>query len=261
MNTIDTVKDKQVWNNSKVTSNYASVDNLLKPEKTILDLLRDRLPLMRMLDLGIGGGRTSVHFEPLVYEYVGSDYAENMVEACIKRFPNAGARTRFEVIDATDMKSVPNAYYDFILFSYNGIDCIAPEDRDKAFREIQRVGKPGSLFAFSSHNLLYIPKMYRLKWYSRWKDFLYQFYRIAMLLRYNGLPGKFAGKKQAIFRDGAEHFSLSFLYSTPEHQVWQLQRLGFKNIRAFSLKTGAEIDSSRLNAMHHDAWVYYLCEI
>lgn len=261
MNTIDAVKDKQVWNSAKVISNYAAVDKLQKPEQAILDLLRDRLPHSRMLDLGIGGGRTTVHFEPLVYEYLGSDYAENMVEACKQRFPNTGERTRFEVVDATDMTGVPNRYYDFVLFSFNSIDCVAPEDRDKVFHEVQRVTKPGGHFAFSSHNLLYIPQMYRFKWHRRWRDFLYQFYRIAMLLRYNGLPGQYDSQQNAVIRDGVEHFSLNIYYAEPEHQVWHLKRLGFKNVQVFSLKTGEEINLSKLNTLKNDAWVYYLCEV
>lgn len=261
MNTIDAVKDKQVWNSDDVIRTYASVADLQKPEQTILNALRDRLPNWRMLDLGIGGGRTTVHFEPLTYEYHGTDYAERMVDACLQRFPNTGPRTRFFVLDATDMSGVPNQYYDFVLFSFNGIDCVAPNDREKVFREVQRVCKPGGYFAFSSHNLLYMPRMYRLKWYRRWRELLYQFYRIAMLLYYNGLPSQYADKKFAILRDGVEHFSLSIYYVQPEYQVWQLQRLGFRNVRVFSYKTGQEIDHSRLNMLGNDAWVYYLCEV
>jgi len=261
MNTIDAVKDKQVWNSEKVIHTYASVADLQKPEEAILNVLRSRLPQWRMLDLGIGGGRTTVHFEPLVYEYHGTDYAERMVEACLQRFPKAGPRTRFFVLDATQMVGVPDHYYDFVLFSFNGIDCVAPQDRDKVFREVQRVCKPGGYFCFSSHNLLYLPQMYRPKRYARWGEFLYQFYRIAMLVYYNGLPRRYAGKKFAVLRDGVEHFSLSIYYIQPEYQVWQLQRMGFRNIRVFSYKTGQEIDHSRLNTLHRDAWVYYLCEV
>lgn len=148
MNTFNTTKDKQLWNSTTVIDHYTVADDLQKPEKAIIDALREQLPFMRMLDLGIGGGRTTVHFEPLVHEYVGSDYAENMVQACIKRFPDAGTNTRFQVIDATNMAGIPDHYYDFILFSFNGLDCIPHEDRDKVFHEVRRVGKPGAYFAF-----------------------------------------------------------------------------------------------------------------
>lgn len=260
MNAVDVAKHKQVWNSARTIQVYAAVDNLQKPEKAIIDALRDRLPHMRMLDLGIGGGRTTVHFAPLVKEYVGSDYAENMVEACRKRFPNAGPHVSFELIDATDMREVPTHSFDFILFSFNSIDCVTIEQRAQVFREVQRVGKAGGYFAFSSHNTLYIDKMYRFKWYKRWRDFLYQFYRIAMLLYYNGLPGKHQRRDFTEIRDGVEHFSIGVYYSKPAYEVQELVKMGFRNIRMFSLKTGAEIPLHQANTLN-DAWVYYLCEI
>lgn len=261
MNTIDAAKDKQLWNSSKVVHNYAADGSLQKAEQKIMDLLRDRLGSMRMLDLGIGGGRTTIHFEPLVYEYVGSDYAEKMVEASRKRFPNVEPRTRFEIVDATDMRGIPDAGFDFILFSFNGIDCVAPEDRDKVFREVQRVGKPGGYFAFSTHNLYFIPRLYKIRKRDRWQEFIYQFYRIPLLYWYNGTPGRYRRQQSAIFRNGVEGFSLNLHYIRPENQVRHLQNLGFKNIRVFSHKTGQELTDQQLVAYDNDAWLYYLCEI
>jgi ubiquinone/menaquinone biosynthesis C-methylase UbiE len=258
---IDAARDKQVWNSDKVTKVYATVDKLQKPEQAILDMLKDRLPKMRMLDLGVGGGRTTVHFAPLVAEYVGSDYAENMVDACRERFPDAGDNVSFEVIDATDMNELPSDYFDFILFSFNSIDCVAPEDREKVFAEAIRVGKKGGYFAFSTHNLRYLPWMYRLKWHKRWQDFAYQFYRSFMLIYYNGLPGKYKNNDYAVIRNGIEHFSLNIFYVNPEYQIERLKKAGFKNIRTFSIKTGAEVPHSRLSALTREAWIYYLCEI
>lgn len=261
MQHIRAARDKQVWNSDKVTKVYAGVGKLQKPEQAILDLLKDHLPKMRMLDLGIGGGRTTVHFAPLVTEYVGSDYAENMIEACRKRFPDPGDHVSFEVIDATDMSELPIDYFDFILFSFNGIDSVAPKDRKKVFNEALRVGKEGGYFVFSSHNLGYLPRMYALKWHKRWRDFLYQFYRSFMLLYYNGLPGKFKSREYAIVRDGIQHFSLNVFYTKPEYQIEVLKKTGFKNIRTFSIKTGKETPPNQLSALTQDAWVYYLCEI
>jgi ubiquinone/menaquinone biosynthesis C-methylase UbiE len=258
---IDAARHKHVWNSDKVTKEYASVGKLQKPERTILDMLKDRLPNMRMLDLGVGGGRTTVHFAPLVAEYVGSDYAENMVDACRERFPDAEDHVSFEVIDATDMSGAPNDYFDFILFSYNSIDSVAAEDREKVFAEAIRVGKKGGYFAFSTHNLRYLPWMYRLKWHKRWQDFVYQFYRSFMLIYYNGLPGKYKKIDYAVIRDGLEHFSLNIYYTKPKRQIEILKKAGFKKIRTYSIKTGAEVPHNQLSALTREAWVYYLCEI
>jgi ubiquinone/menaquinone biosynthesis C-methylase UbiE len=261
MNSIDAAKDKALWNSSKVVHSYAADGKLQMAEQKIMELLGDRLGSMRMLDLGIGGGRTTLHFEPRVNEYVGSDYAENMVEASKKRFPNAGPRTRFEIVDATDMNGVPDACFDFILFSFNGIDCVAPEDRDKVFLEVRRAGKPGGYFAFSTHNLYFIPKLYKIRRRDTWKEFLYQFYRIPLLYWYNGAPGRYRRRQSAVFRNGVEGFSLNLHYIRPENQVKHLQDLGFKNIRVFSHKTGDALNVQELAAYDKDAWLYYLCEI
>ena len=51
--------------------------HLQPPERqTILRIMRPRLSAMRMLDVGVGGGRTTVHFADLVQEYAGVDYSE-----------------------------------------------------------------------------------------------------------------------------------------------------------------------------------------
>jgi SAM-dependent methyltransferase len=43
--------------------------------------------------------------------------------------------------------------FDFILFSFNGIDYVPACDRNAVFRELRRVGSKGGLFFFSTHNL------------------------------------------------------------------------------------------------------------
>lgn len=256
--TISATHEKALWNSEKVTKAYAGDDYLLKPEQLILNILRNRLPQMRMLDLGIGGGRTTVHFAPLAKEYLGSDYAENMVQACIKRFEGAGPNIRFEVIDATDMSGVPDQSYDFILFSFNSIDCVPPEHRHKVLEEVRRVGKPGGFFAFSSHNLRYLRRMYAIKPHKKLKNFLYQFYRSLMLIWYNGLPSRYDNKDYGVICNGVEHFSLNLYYGKPEFQVKQLQETGFRNIRAFA---DEEVNPAELHKITNHAWIHYLCEI
>ncbi|MCW5922946.1 MAG: class I SAM-dependent methyltransferase [Saprospiraceae bacterium] len=260
MNAIDVDKHKQVWNSARTTKNYAAEETLQLPEQRIIEILKDQLPHMRMLDLGIGGGRTTLHYAPLVKEYVGSDYAENMVTICRERFHNAGAHVSFEQIDATDMSEVPDNSFDFVLFSYNSIDCVEPEDRVKVFQEARRVGKKGGYFAFSSHNIQYIDKMYTFKWHKNLRDFLYQFYRLVLLVYYNGFPGKYLRMNETVFRDGVERFSISLYYSKPDYQMQQLREQKFKNIRAFSVKTGKELTGEAFSACK-EAWIYYLCEI
>ncbi len=55
--------------------------------------------------------------------------------------------------DASDMAVFDNACFDFVLFTFNGIDGMSHEKRIKTLKEIFRVLKYDGVFAFSTHNL------------------------------------------------------------------------------------------------------------
>ena len=40
-----------------------------------------------MLDIGVGTGRTTMHFAGLVKEYVGVDYSSALIQACPEKIP------------------------------------------------------------------------------------------------------------------------------------------------------------------------------
>ena len=102
-----------------------------------------------ILDLGVGGGRTTPYLSSVASHYVGADYSEEMVRVCRKKFP----QLRFEVADAADLSRFADQSFDAAVFSYNGSDYIAPEEKRSRFlRECHRVLKSGGVFIFSSHN-------------------------------------------------------------------------------------------------------------
>jgi SAM-dependent methyltransferase len=103
----------------------------------------------RILDLGVGGGRTTEFLSARSSSYLGIDYSPEMVKACSARFPGL----RFEVMDARDLGSLADAMFDAVVFSFNGLDYLpSPEDRVRALKEIHRVLKPGGVFIFSVHH-------------------------------------------------------------------------------------------------------------
>ena len=106
-----------------------------------------------MLDVGVGGGRTTVHFAPLVGSYVGIDYSETMIAACRERFEETPGQLTFQVEDVRSLPAFGDGSFDFVLFSYNGLDYIPHDGRREALAEIRRVLGRGGRFALSTHNL------------------------------------------------------------------------------------------------------------
>lgn len=120
-------------------------------------------PNMKVLDLGCGTGRTTIHLQSFGTEVIGSDYATPMVERAKEKHPNIN----FQVIDVTSIP-FPDQNFDAVVFSFNGLDYLHPvEQRYRALSEINRALKLGGVFIYSSHNALHFP------WgFARMKDFL-----------------------------------------------------------------------------------------
>lgn len=130
-----------------VVEHYADARGLMPPERYLF--ARYLQPGMDVLDIGVGGGRTTEYLAPKAGHYLGVDYAPAMVEACRRRFPGLA----FEVGDATDLAGIASARFDVAIFSFNGIDSIpSDEGRRAALREMARVVRPGGHVIISSHN-------------------------------------------------------------------------------------------------------------
>lgn len=104
-----------------------------------------------ILDIGVGGGRTTEFLCALTTDYLGIDYLGELVAAARRRFP----RVRFEQMDARDLSPLGSESFAAVTFSFNGIDGMSHADRARAFSEIHRVLRPGGWFAYSTMNLAY----------------------------------------------------------------------------------------------------------
>jgi SAM-dependent methyltransferase len=137
----------QVFNTSEVAEYYAALSYLTPCEQLLFNAyLR---PGMSILDLGVGGGRTTVHLSSIASRYVGVDYAGEMIASCRKRFP----QLEFEVANAADLSRFPSSTFDAVVMAFNGMDSVIPdESRFRALAEIGRVLKPDGILIFSSHN-------------------------------------------------------------------------------------------------------------
>jgi SAM-dependent methyltransferase len=136
------------FNSPEVTSYYSSLNYLTPCERLLFDeYLR---PGMTILDLGVGGGRTTPYLSSIASQYVGADYAPEMISACRRKFPNL----EFETVGAADLSIYAPSSFDAVVMAFNGMDSVIPdESRYRALREIHRVLKPEGVLIFSSHNV------------------------------------------------------------------------------------------------------------
>jgi ubiquinone/menaquinone biosynthesis C-methylase UbiE len=230
------------------------------PEIMLLhELAEDRL---EMLDLGIGAGRTSVFFKPIAKRYVGVDIAEGMIERCRQRFDGLGNKENLslEVADATNLREFEDASFDVVLFSFNGLDCVPESGRDDCFRSIMRVLRPGGRFVFSAHNLRFVDHYYEMKKCRGPRSLNIELRRLSMNKKVNGPVEALLARDQVSFWDGfyADQPELKHVFVKPEHQVNELKRLGFSDVRVVSRKNGRTIDTGEMTKTR-EPWVYFFC--
>jgi SAM-dependent methyltransferase len=139
-------RNLDVFNSPEVVSYYASRDGITPCERLLFDKYIG--PDKSILDLGVGGGRTSSYLSRNAFRYVGVDYADHMVLACRTKFPTFEFRT----MDASDLSYFPEMTFDAVVMAFNGLDALATAARLRCVEECHRILKPGGVFIFSSHN-------------------------------------------------------------------------------------------------------------
>jgi ubiquinone/menaquinone biosynthesis C-methylase UbiE len=137
----------QIYRDPEVVSHYAALEYLTACEKFIFDTYLT--PGMAILDLGVGGGRTTAYLSQRATRYVGVDYSEEMIRRCREKFP----QREFLVADASDLSKFSDGSFDAIVFAFNGLDYLQPvEKRRQCLRECERIVRRGGVLIFSSHN-------------------------------------------------------------------------------------------------------------
>ena len=260
---IITPNNQRVYESDDVVTFYFEQSSLQEPEATILNEFRNRLPQMRMLDIGVGAGRTTAHFAVLAKEYVGIDYSKKMINACLQKIQDYLPKISFLTADARTMKLFDNCSFDFILFSFNGIDYVNHDERIRTLCEIHRILKPGGYVCFSTHNLNFQLEKCSIK-LSKHPSVLA--FRAFQLLQMRLLNKREAWKvirnsskivQHTMVNDGAMNFRLKTYYITPIEQFKQLSELGFSNTKMYSIVNGKEVKNPNDTIDH---WIYYLSQ-
>jgi SAM-dependent methyltransferase len=230
--------NQYIFEDTKVIGYYARASTLTEAEAVILRQYRNKfIDNHRVLDLGVGTGRTVPSFAPTAAHYVGIDYSHGMIALCKANFP----RYRIEHGDARDLSRFANDSFDCVLFSYNGLDFVDHSDRLMILDEVARVLAPGGIFVFSSHNL-----RWRLK-QPLWRNLIQvgaprdplqaskRLIRIGLrcanYLRYRKMQSK--SDDHAVLLDPGHDFTLPIYNVDPLAQAKQLRQAGFAEPKLF----------------------------
>ena len=144
---IRTERNLEVYDAPETTRYYAGLNYLSSCERLLFDTYIP--PKANVLDLGVGGGRTTNFLAGRAAQYVGVDNSPGMIEACRRKFPEL----KFMVADAADLSAFADRSFDAVVFAFNGIDFVQPDsNRHRCLAHIQRVLRPGGVVIFSSHN-------------------------------------------------------------------------------------------------------------
>ncbi len=245
----------EIYDRPEIASHYLT--SVLQPaEGLLLHEVTARAGKVDMLDLGVGAGRTSFFFLPFVRSYVGIDIAPRMIDLCRKRFADykGAAHVSFRMENAAALFSSPDAAFDVVLFSCNGIDCLSVERRAQCLGEVHRVLRAGGLFLFSAHNLQSIETCFGA---SSSLDAT----RLDAIRRFNEPFDNLAGKDAALFWDGVygDEGFLKHVYVQPRAQRLALERLGFTGVRVISSETGFDLAEDQFDTSVELA-LHYWCE-
>ena len=246
-------KNLNTYNIGGVVQWYEKLDKLIEVEVSVFEKYRELLAGGKLLDIGIGGGRTTRNLINKCKEYVGLDYSLNFVNSVKKQFPDADIR----LMDARDLSAFPDNTFDFVNFSFNGIDYVDLEGRIKVFKEVHRVLKDNGVFFFSTHNKSH-PTFNKMPWLDSKNSLITNVKTAIKLLPY--LPKHYSRKKDevimddySIINDSAHNFDLMTFYTSPEYLARQLSDNRFANIRLMC-KNG---DLPKENK--YDDWIFVVC--
>jgi len=141
--------NRRAWSDPSTVKSFRHLEGWTDPgERAALECVRGEAAGQPILDLGVGAGRTVALLLPVSKDYVGLDYTPELARACRKKHPGV----RILDGDARDLSRFADGSFKLVVFSFNGIDAVNPEDRMTILREVRRVLRPGGIFLFSSHN-------------------------------------------------------------------------------------------------------------
>lgn len=143
--------NRTCYASGSIIREYAALSEIFPAEEAILRSLRGT-GVASILDIGVGGGRTTAPLLQLSRNYVAIDFSAGMIEAARARHPSVDYR----VCDMRRVgKELEGASFDLILISYNGLDYLSHPERLSVLKQARALLSEKGTFVFSSHHLGY----------------------------------------------------------------------------------------------------------
>lgn len=250
--------NKDFYSNQESASWYGNKNFLLPGEQVILAILESSVRDQPILDIGVGGGRTTGFLREISSDYCGVDFSPDMIETASANYPEA----EFRVADARDLSQFEDGGFKLVLFSFNGIDCLSPAGRQQCMEEVRRVLQPGGHFCFSSHN--------REKKSPSPMD-------VSAFKSANGLGNlarlvagqlsdcwsSFRNRSReeehatyALRLDSGNRYRFPMYYTDKASEVLRLRELGYEDVSCFD---GEGEKARPEESDSQSSWIYYLC--
>lgn len=244
--------NQRLYERPRVVQRYGREAELFPQEIRILHDYDRFIRNAAVLDIGCGGGRTTSSLVEPARDYMGIDYSERMVASCRERYPGL----RFEHCDASNMGIFADGSFGFVLFSFNGIDCMSHAKRLATLREVFRVLSPGGIFAFSAHNLDDAGRMpvFNAADLKRPRGVLRNLRNLASYLLV--CRHEVRADAYAVLSDPLAGFGHLTYYIRKADQVRQLEDAGFLDVAVLDHEAAyAGVDQPD----RRSPWLYYVC--
>lgn len=233
--------NQAAYERTDIVSIYANAEELFPCEPFIFDRYAMQFR-GRVLDVAIGAGRTTKVLLPNARHYIGMDYSAGMIDVARERFPGTDLR----VMDMRELpRDMAGQTFDAILISWNGIDHITWDDRNRLLAELMPLLAPNGVLVFSTHDLAVANKLrgfrvrddLRIDWRTAHPRRLA---KVAVRLppwlvsawanrrRNRHLEKDFDG--YAYINDPGEAYALVITYVDTARQVQVLKDIGYKHV-------------------------------
>jgi SAM-dependent methyltransferase len=243
-------KNAAAYNSKQIIDWYTKLHEIIPVEKKVFESYHTVMKQGNLLDIGIGGGRTTRYLLNKCKTYIGIDYSKRFINSVKLIFPESDCF----VMDARNLDEFESERFDFVNFSFNGMDYTDLEGRKKIFSEIARVLKPGGIFFFSTHNRKH-SSFNVSPWRNKNNSFATNIKTFIKLIPY--LSRKIKNKKEELFtedyalvNDSAHNYNLLTFYTNPDFLKTQLAVEDFRDILFYD-KTGNIVSAEEL-----DDWIF-----